>query len=457
MSSRIATTAGAVRATSVPVAADPSQLPALWAPDSYTPPTGPRFNNPFGSRTARRNNLTHVIRTVNSMPGYRVGPDTAPCPRDRAQWPATIRIALYSMTDSEFADALIAADRRCISVQLLMNNHLNATNSPAWGRLSAALGGNRSARSFTRRCYSTCRGVRGAMHSKFYLFDVNDSLVYPRADGLRDVVMFGSSNMTSFAAGVQWNDLYTVRGNRTLIDQFQSVFTEMVPDVRIASPLRLFTAGAYQSTFWPDPGATQANDRVMAALRSVRCNGASGGTGVNGHSVVYIIMHAWYGTRGLYLANQVRKMYNAGCYVRILYSILGYGTFRALTKGTGSRMVARRTMFSTDGDRYADVLSHMKMLAVSGNVAGNPAAKVVWTGSENWADRGNNGDEVMVRIPFAGAFSRYREHWDFIRQRKSSPVWASYKEPRAGDPARRLEAGIPVAPYVDASRTEHDW
>ena len=118
-----------------------STLCPVFAPDHYTVPAGATFNDPTGTLVAQRRNLTHVIRTINSMPGYKV-PTQAAC--DPKVSPSTIRISLYSATDMAFARALVAAARRCISVQILMNNHLgpvqtpsrSATSSTTWARRS---------------------------------------------------------------------------------------------------------------------------------------------------------------------------------------------------------------------------------------------------------------------------------------------------------------------------------
>ena len=60
--------------------------PRTWiryAPDHYTPPSGPKFNNPYAGRARRRALLTHVIRSIDSSPGYRRPLDKKthrPCP-----------------------------------------------------------------------------------------------------------------------------------------------------------------------------------------------------------------------------------------------------------------------------------------------------------------------------------------------------------------------------------------
>lgn len=415
----------------------------LRIPDTYAVPGGATFNNPTGTTASKRRNLTHVIRTINSMPGYRVS-SPGRCSNDPARFPGTIRISLYSVADVAFANAMVNASNRCISVQILMNNHLSARNTKAIRILQTGLGSSVftargvARRSFAHQCYYGCRG-RGVLHSKFYLF--NSTLSAPHANRITGTVMVGSSNMTSNAAKVQWNDLFTVRGNPLLHRQFSFMFARMKKD-RPERRLYRFTAGPYQSTFWPQTPGT--SDPTLNALRSIRCTGVTGGAGINGRSVVYVNIHAWFEKRGTRLAQQVRSLYNQGCYVRILYSFMTHAIFRQLTTGTGARMSARRTIFSRGGT-YATLYSHFKMIAASGHVGSDHSAHVVWTGSNNFTNSGVNFDEVMLRIASSGAFTQYRNQFAFITRRKSSAVWATFLEPRGGGRA-------PAGPAAKAQR-----
>jgi phosphatidylserine/phosphatidylglycerophosphate/cardiolipin synthase-like enzyme len=423
--------ATAVRAAVLPVPGRPGTY-KRFAPNHYTPPAGPKFNNPYGTKSARRALLSHVIRTINSSPGYRlprgIDPSTGKkvaCPTDPKYYPSVIKIALYSIADRSFVDALINAHRRCVSVQLLMNSHLNVDNSPSWRRLVNNIPVRsshwRTQRSFVHRCSNGCIGST-VLHTKFYLFS--------RAASARKTVMVGSSNMTSNAVHVQWNDLFTVRGLASLYDDYTSMFEKMVPDVRGGGP-RIYQSGPYTSTFYPFRRATRTTDKTMQALQSIRCSGATGGAGIGGHTVVYIAMHAWHGTRGLYLAKRVRQMYDRGCYIRILYSFMGHNTYSLLTHNTGSRMVARRVLFA-GANGIATKYSHMKLFAASGNVGGDTSNWVSWTGSNNWADRSIKADEVTIRIPSRSVYNAYVKHWNFMRARRSSGTWAIYPEPGGG-------------------------
>jgi phosphatidylserine/phosphatidylglycerophosphate/cardiolipin synthase-like enzyme len=402
-----------------------------FAPGHVTPRGGPRFNNPYGSPARRRALLSHVIRSIKASPGYRLPRDRRtgrlkPCPRDPRRYPSEIKVATYSIADRGFADAVIAAHRRCVSVQVLMNSHLTAVTSHAWGRIFRALGPPgrrwRSKRSFARRCSNGCLGT-SVLHSKIYLFN--------RPGRTRYTVMTGSSNMTRNAIGIQWNDLFTVNGNRRLYRQYRGMFRRMVPDRRAKGPFS-FRAGPYQSTFYPFRNATRRTDATIRALNTVRCSGARAGSGIKGRTVVYIAMHAWFGKRGDHLTSKVRQLYRRGCYVRILYSFMTYRTYARLRYGTGARMVLRRVLFPGPAGIRAAKYSHMKLFAASGNVNGRSPAWVVWTGSNNWTDRSNRADEVTIRIPSHRVYDLYVRHWKFMRHRRSTRYWAMFQEPEGG-------------------------
>ncbi len=410
--------------------------PTTWVPSrrgTYTPPGGPRFNNPYArSKAKRRILLTHVIRTINSSPGYLLTKDPKThrrltCPSDPRLAPSSIRVAVYSIGDRRFADALVAAHRRCVSVQVLMNSHLTATTSPAWARIVKALGHRhertwRRQRSFAHRCSNGCLGT-SVLHSKFFLFS--------RAGRARDTVVTGSSNMTRNAVAVQWNDLFTVNKNKRLYGGFRAMFARMVPDRRATGPY-VYRAGRYTATFYPFRNATRRTDRTIRALDTISCRGARKGTGIRGRTVVYIAMHAWFTGRGAYLARKVRQLYARGCYVRILYSFMAKKTYRILSAGTGPRMRVRRVLFPGRLGLRAVKYSHLKMVAASGHIRSNRAARVVWTGSNNWTDKSLHADETTLEIRSAQAYRRYAAHWRFMERRRSTPVWALFQEPRGG-------------------------
>jgi hypothetical protein len=417
---------------------------SLMTRDHYVPRTGLHFNYPLGNTSSVRRNLTHVIRTIDSMPGYRQPYQTsAPC---RSSSVSRIRISLYSLTDQPVAKALMAAAKRCVSVQVLMNNHLTSSTDPAWHRLQSGLGarvfsGRVPRPSFAHRCSFGCLGS-GVLHTKMYLFD--SFVPWPRRAWNKVVatVMTGSTNMTFNAAKVQWNDLYTVSDNPRLYNIFGHQFDRMKRDngFHRTNPVN---AGNYQVVFSP---ARVGLDPYLSDLRSIHCTGARG-AGVHGRSIVYINMHAWFGSRGLAIARQVRGMYNQGCYVRVLYGFMSYGVYSILHRHTGGRMSVRRTVFSHNGVT-AYLYSHFKNIAVSGYVDRARNARVSWTGSNNFTNDGTHFDEVTLRINSASVYNAYVRQFVFMRDRMSSATYANFSEPSGGGRAPRAFA---LAPFGRAT------
>jgi hypothetical protein len=404
---------------------------SVYSRAHYSPPGGARFNNPIGSHADQRRNLTHVIRTINSMPGYKQATQGAPCPTKPSLWPATIRVSLYSMVDGAFSEAARAANRRCISVQVLMNNHLSAATDYSWKRLEQSLGtrvysGRSARRSFAHRCNYGCRG-HGVLHTKMYLFDSTVPAPAQAQNRINNTVMVGSSNITSNASKVQWNDLYTIRGDATVHRDYLQMFNRMKSG-RKSSHLYRYSEGMYSSVFWPQGSAT---DPYRTWLGAVSCTGATGGAGIDGRTVVYVNMHAWFGTRGLKLAHQIRGLYDRGCYVRVLYSFMSFRVFKILRGGTGARMSVRRTMFSHNG-RTAYLYSHLKNINISGHVGNDPSTWLVSTGSNNFTNEGTHFDEVALRIRSRAAYNSYVRHFKYMSRRKSSSIYANYSEPTGG-------------------------
>ncbi len=411
---------------------------SVYAPGKFMPKDGASFNNPVSSSSNGRKNLTRMIRTINAMPGYREGTQGGPCPAPPStSSPGVIRVSLYSMTDTPFAKAMNKASRRCLSVQILMNDHLTRRTDPAWRRMEDALGtrtksGGKYRRSFAHRCHRACRGG-GVLHTKMYLFNSTLPDHGVSRNKITNTVFVGSSNMTSNAAFIQWNDLYGDVKNKELFNTFNTQFMLMRRDNgfhRQTYKGHPDNGAKYRTFFWP---VTKGHDPEMAALKSIKCSGATGGTGINGHTAVYINMHAWFGLRGLAFQRQVRGLYARGCYVRILYSFMTKRVYHRLTAGTGGRMQARRTIFANrPGGHTAGVYSHLKNIMASGHVGSDNSSRVVWTGSNNFTPDGKNFDEVMIRIKGGPAYGQYRHHFDFIKHRKSSSRYASFTEPKGG-------------------------
>jgi hypothetical protein len=390
-----------------------------FAPGNTTPAAGPSFNNPNLGTIARRRNLDRIYRMVESTVGYRVS-SKSKCPKRPELWPNSIKIGLYSFSDPKVVDALIRANNRCVSVQVLMNDHLTNSDVPAFGRLQRALGTKKTSRSWARRCQRGCRGKHGPLHTKMFMFTN-----VRKAD---HVITIGSSNLTGKAANVQWNDLYVFKGRKKMWNQYSTIWREMKRDRAVSSPARNYRAGSVLTMFWPQYGHNKSNDRVMKQLSSVRCGvRPTGGTGYAGHTAVAVNIHAMEGDRGYWIAQKMVRMKKAGCRMRILYGLIAPRIHRLFK---ANDVKTRRTIFDRDGNGYTEMYSHMKVLLVNGAIGGSRGKRVVYTGSENSSHRTVGADEVWARIPSGKRWRQYIDHFDMIWKSDyySNPKYAHYAQ-----------------------------
>ncbi len=374
---------------------------------AYTPAEGGLFNNPWGNATAKNRLLTKITSTIRATP--------------RGE---TIRIAAYSNDRKDVTDALIGAHRRGVHVQVLLNDNWTSYQTR---RLQKRLGSDIGKRSFLRICKASCRGKRGNLHSKVYLFT--------RAGSAHHIVMFGSVNLTGYGAKTQWNDLYTTNDRRVLHNFFRDVFDQMKQDKPRAYPYINRSVGDFDVNVFPRYDTTASDDPMLTRLRRIRCSGATGATGVGDRTLLRINMYGWNGDRGVYLAKKVADLSRKGCDVRVLQSSAGGRVVQILAN---NGVLIKTPDHDRNNNGKVDVFTHAKYLLVSGNFA-RKAGWHVWTGSQNWSDRSLNGDEVTVHIPRRGVFADYRGNFDHIWDNRSK--WSAGTEPVPARTARTATAG----------------
>lgn len=352
-----------------------AMVSTLRAPDRYTPQTGPLFNDPT-SDARRRVIRRHLMRSINSTPTG-----------------ATIRVASWNIASDGLVDALIRAHRRGVGVRTVMSRAVASRQGDSYNaRLTRALSRGNANRppalkSYARTCRSSCRGNGGIAHTKMYLFS--------RVGRASDVVMVSSANFTDAAGANQWNDIYTVTGRPALSRKFEQIFTEMTRDRWARPPYQTKQVGPYLATFLPYQGRTAKGDLVLRELGRVRCAGARGGTGANGHTVIRIAQTAIVGKRGLRIAERLRQMDARGCDIRILYAVAGREVRRVLN---AAGIPNRAYVQDTSGDGVYDNYLHAKVMTVSGVYGGSSAARVAWNGSQNWSPVALASDEAGFRI-----------------------------------------------------------
>ncbi|MEZ5091611.1 phospholipase D-like domain-containing protein [Nocardioides sp.] len=398
-------------AAAIPSSASVASAAALRAKKSWKPAPGAAFNNPLGSIGEKTKLMSRIVAAINHTP--------------KGEY---IRIAAYSFDRQSVLDALLKAHRRGVHVQMLLNDNWTSKQTL---RLQKVLGKKAGRKSFVRICKGSCRGGPGNLHLKVYSFS--------KTGAATDVIMTGSHNMTDRAVRLQWNDLYTINGNKTIYDTFKKVFNQMKWDKRVSPRWVYFHSGDYSGQYYKTTtGPTKADavgditstvatkipgpdkDPVMKRLKEIRCK-ALPGTGKNGHTVIRIVMYGWNQERGKWLAEQMSDLKRRKCNISIVASAMGGAVLKILRQ----RKIDVR---SADWDfppvnpndpkavRRANFYSHLKILAVNGNMSGKPV-KTVWTGSENWSGISFLNDELILEIDRARVYRKYVDQFNFIRRR----------------------------------------
>ena len=378
---------------------------------AYRVPTGAFFNNPRGGWDVRLKIERQVVRAI-----------------DHTKKGATIRIALYSFDRIPVAKRLIAARNRGVHVQLLLNDH---QDTRAMKMLRARLGTNVKKKDFIYKCHSGCRtdNRKRLLHTKFYTFT--------KTGRSKDALFFGSANLTMNAARHQWNDLFFTAGREELFDQYVALFNDMKKDYeKQQPPLPTFCGIPFDAITCDDAidfGTTvtfprylgPGNDPIIAILDRVQCV-TTNAAGQKVRTKLAVNMHTIRGRRGDYLADAYRRKFAEGCQARFSFGLVGFHTKGHLGARTPrGHLPLRSTSFdyhpdqevkNPDGklDLTLDYYSHEKYLVIDGNYAGNPHAKLVFTGSSNWGALGAVNDEILVAIQGKQIVRQYMANFDFM-------------------------------------------
>lgn len=383
-------------------------------------PSGPHFNDPHRKagyfRIERK-----VIDTIRHTPRGSM-----------------IRIAVYSLDRMAVADELVAAHRRGVKVQMLLNDH---QDTAAMRVIRAEIGTKRSAKSFIYRCKASCRSAANDynnLHSKFYSFS--------QAGKSLDVLAVGSANMTLNADLHQWNDLYFMEGNHELFRQFVSLFNDMKNDYDTRQPPLTFcgtplgavcddSVDKYTAVAFPRVSSPK-DDLVLTMLSRIQCL-TPDGLGGQTRTRLALSMHTMRGGRGDYLAAAIRKKFVEGCDVRVSYGLIGYHTKGVLGAPTARGRIPLRSTgldyhtddnfdLNMDGvdDLILDFYSHQKYFIIQGTYNGVPDTQMVLTGSSNWASLSTANDEIWFTVRGAVVARKYLANfnyqWDHDRNSRNA-------------------------------------
>lgn len=380
---------------------DNASLIVAVTPDNYGAPSGLAFSHPYrsGYRFKIRD---RIMRTINSVP-----------PGGR------IQLASWSFSSKAYRKALKRARARGVAVQIVLAQRNKASNSDyralrdTYGTTITSTG------SWVRKCVYSCRGRKGTMHSKIFLFSSSYRTPW--------VTMTGSANLTDFAVTNQWNQMNTVSGNKEVYDRAVRIFDQLKAD-RVANPM--YVEANYSSYptmtsyFYPTTAVSTSTDFMYKALRYVNCRGAAN-TG-DGRTVIKIAMYAWYEERGKWLAKRVRQLWQEGCQVQIVYAISSNPVKKILYSPSGRGRIPMRQILLTNKSGTPIYYLHDKWVAIKGSYGSNRSANVSLQGSFNFSDLGFTSDENFQKLVGRSYYDRFNRDfgllWKDRQARAPSPV-----------------------------------
>jgi hypothetical protein len=385
--------------------AQPAQAAPAAAGGRYRPAPGVTFNTP-GDQSINNKVLRAIRHTFRRH---------------------KIRAMTWNLNSWVFVRALREAHERGASVRLIMSRRLAREQGRGgpFRTLQRALakgskGRPEQYRSWARTCENSCRGRRGAMHTKMYLFS--------KSGAQRRVVMSSSANLTGAAAGNQYNDMYTITGNKVPYRRSIKVFNQAAQDR--PAPAMVYKSGAIRGWFQPRGSRI---DLPMRMLNMVRCHGARG-AGINGRTSVRIAQDVILGNRGIRLARRIRELDRRGCNIRLVYSQLGGKIWQILRNVPRNHLVQDR-----DGDGAYDVYLHMKAMAISGHYGSRRGVRIVYQGSENWSGLANQSDEQGLIIKRDGVERKYGRQINKLFGTHLFSARARPSQPQAANPYVNME------------------
>lgn len=356
----------------------------------YTPKAGANFNNSSGSKAAERRLQTDLDRAISATPRG-----------------STITMAMYLFNQGSSTDRLIAAHRRGVNVQFLIDD---GANTSQLRKLKKVLGTNKRARSFVAKCKRSCMSntAGSSIHVKYYLFT--------RVGRATNVSIISSANPHGVNIHNSFNNSQTIVNNPAIYRSLRKYFTDMLLDKTNLSYFRGTRSGAYTVYYYP---RRPVRIHYLDVLKSVRCRTAKN-MGSKGRTVVRLGMWGFTNPR-MDVARKLWSLHNAGCKVDV-----------TLNRGRASRTVMRQLLVKSkrygqmlvedawkDKNRndYAESYIHHKELLVNGWVEGRNQ-RLVYTGSQNLTGPGSLfNDDIVLRIADSRTYFAYSKNLSYVQKK----------------------------------------
>lgn len=384
-----AAAAAVKRASGAKKAAGPN---ADWSPKDFMV-----FNNPKGSKTKRYRIITAFNKAVDSVPAG-----------------GQIRMAMYLFDIKSVANSLIKADKRGVSVQIIIDGE----ESNKWIRkVKRALGKNKKSRSFVATCGHSClSNSQSVIHAKFYTFSVAGQRKY--------VSILSSANPYTGNTSLSWNNAHAIVGDKIIFDSLNQYFTDMLRDKPNRKYWRSTTSGKY--TIWMYPQTPKKeNDIVwMKALNQVKCKTSKGYGTSDGRTLIRLANWGWSSQR-IDIAKKLVELKGKGCNVQVMINRgrITKPVMKALLKKTKHGKIPIYDAWRDgDNDGFASLYVHHKMMTINGRM-GKQDVRITWTGSQNFTGPGTyTNTDIVLRIIDSKVTKAYEENFAYIRGRYTRKV-----------------------------------
>ncbi|WP_262386749.1 phospholipase D-like domain-containing protein [Streptomyces sp. TRM49041] len=377
--------------TAVPAAAEPEAAPVT---------TTATFNDPAGDTAAQSRIRDHIVDLVGRAPAG-----------------STISVAMYTFTENPVTDALAAAHARGVRVHVVLDHTSTTMTGGEYSRLAAALGTDRTQRSWVYACPAGrgCVGSRKLPNDSDGAINHNKFLLFSSTGGADKVVVQTSANLTNVQRTGQFNNAVTIVDSG-LYDNYLGYFDDLLAygsstggtDHYYDTPTS--ATGPYKTYFfprresrWTSYANDASTDTVKLILDNVGCEG--------GATQVRVAANLF--TRDEVAAKLV-ELHEAGCAVHLAYDggpgAMGSAVRNVLAGGLTSQAACYERQ-----DNGSYVRLHSKYLIVEGTYYGKTGRKLVFTGSHNYtypALRAN--DETLLKIDDAALYDRYRANHEHL-------------------------------------------
>lgn len=426
-------------ATAAPAveAAVPVRAAAAGAYDCWTKTRtcgwsgGVTFNSPTGSPAVRARIMNRIIGAINRVPAGE-----------------EIRIMSWNIMTKAGVDALLRAQHRGVRVLVIMDstNVSKDVPNPGFLRLKSGLATfntkykvRAERRSYAKTCQGSCRrGNTASAHAKYFLFSAVGKTKW--------VLIQGSANFTSASVNNQWNDIYTYTDRKGIYDFARKIHMQMWADRNVYPTWAQYKTDNYDLYFSPRiadasvEGSVTPADPLMTALNQVTCKGAESGN-ANGRTIIRAAPDVIRGSWADVVAKRLKALWNAGCDVKVGYTVIGISTRKILTAKTGRGPVPLQQLAQDkDGDGVFDNYFHLKAWTINGWLGNDKAAYWTLNGSSNISGLSQASDENIGVFRIKGvtlAYQNHIDHW-FHNPPKSRPLIPS-KVPANLDPYANME------------------